>query len=171
MSDTLNFYEKTIKQLGIELVTAQAKIEELGNMLHMEQLENNSMKQNLEGTKAELKAAIGYATGYLLRAGTAEAELAAISQFINDYINFKPICMDKAHDDRWCSHCESMEDGIEQFAQDALKSKETIKKIIHNCSICNSEIKEESFVGTGDGTMKNGGSFAHLGCYMFKEPK
>lgn len=33
------------------------------------------------------------------------------------------------------------------------------------CSICGNAITAGAFVGTGDGTMRDGGSFAHLECY------
>ncbi len=33
------------------------------------------------------------------------------------------------------------------------------------CSICGLPIMGGAFVGTGDGTMRNGGSFAHIDCW------
>ena len=32
-------------------------------------------------------------------------------------IEFIPKCLDPHHDDRWCPHCSSMDDGIEQYQQ------------------------------------------------------
>lgn len=33
------------------------------------------------------------------------------------------------------------------------------------CSICHTPILGGAFIGTGDGSMKDGGSFAHAECY------
>lgn len=42
---------------------------------------------------------------------------------------------------------------------------EVVKPLANPCSVCGLPIIGGSFVGTGDGTMKDGGSFAHNDCY------
>lgn len=41
------------------------------------------------------------------------------------------------------------------------------------CSICGKPIYKHggAFIGTGDGSMREGGSFAHAGCYHMSEVK
>ncbi len=48
-------------------------------------------------------------------------------------------------------------------------SKQKTACVQNPCSICNKPIITGTFVGTGDGNMTNGGSFAHIECYRDKE--
>jgi hypothetical protein len=44
-------------------------------------------------------------------------------------IEFTPVCTDPHHDDRWCPHCSSMEDGVDQYQQairDRIKKSEPV---------------------------------------------
>ena len=42
----------------------------------------------------------------------AEATLAAVRAYATEERPSIPKCLDPGHDDRWCSHCDSMLDGV-----------------------------------------------------------
>ena len=42
----------------------------------------------------------------------AEAALAAVREWATEERPSIPKCLDPGHDDRWCSHCDSMLDGV-----------------------------------------------------------
>jgi hypothetical protein len=55
--------------------------------------------------------------------------------------------------------------------EDRAATRQTDGRVVPNsCSICGKPILGGSFVGTGDGSMRNGGSFAHYDCYMKDRP-
>lgn len=87
------------------------------------------------------------------RAERAESDLARMREAVENHERFKTVCTAYGHDERWCAHCSSMDDGIAQFAHylSALTPSVNREKKECACQFCPCEKWDKCSICKGTG--------------------